>query len=154
MKLLSEFVSKVLIFLISIIAISIALLFLNPIIDRNLNSISIQEAISNMKKIEAISKEVLSEAIGSQRVLEIRIYRGILYVNNSSIVYILESDNIPLEDFTKKDGNLFIKKIGNTFSITLNFEYANIVGNVYLSSGNHRICILKDAELTIKVYVC
>ncbi|MBU5682486.1 MAG: hypothetical protein QXF04_03535 [Candidatus Aenigmatarchaeota archaeon] len=154
MKLLSEFVSKILVLLISITAISIALLFLNPIIDRNLNSISIQEAISNMKKIEAISKEVLSEAIGSQRVLEIRIHRGILYVSNNSFVYILESDNIPLEDFTRRDGNLLIEKIGNTFSITLNFEYANIIGNIYLSSGNHRICILKNAELTIKVYIC
>lgn len=154
MKLISEFISKILVLFISIVAISVALLFLNPIIDKNLNSISIQEAISNMKKIEAMSKEVLSEAIGSQRVLEIRIHKGILYVNNGSIIFTLESENIPLDDFTKKDGNLFIEKIGNTFSITLNFEYANIVGNIYLSSGTYRICILKDAELRIKVYAC
>lgn len=150
----SEVISYVIIILISIVSITIAIYFVNPIIEKSLNSIAIEEAINNMRNLENIIKIVLSEAVGSQRVIEIGISRGYLYLRNNSLNYFLESYYIPLNDFSKKENNLLIEKKENIFSINLNFENIKLSGEFYLSSGKHKICILKEKDLELKLFIC
>jgi len=153
-KFVSEILSYAIIILIGIITATLALQILFPLIEKNLNSIAIQEAINNFKKLEKSILEVYSESVGSKRYLNLKFSRGNFYVVDNSIVYILQSKNLPFDDFSKKENFLLIKKDGEIFMINLTLDIVGIEGNLRLTPGNYGICILKDNSSSIKIYTC
>jgi len=153
-KLVSEILSYAIVILVGAITITIATQLLFPLIEKNLNSIAIEEATNNFKKLEKSILEVYSESVGSKRYLNLKFSRGNLYVANNSIIYILQSKNLPFDDFSKKENSLLIKKEREFFMINLTFDTLEIKGSFQLSSGNYGICILKDKDFSIKIYTC
>lgn len=153
-KFISEILSYAIIILVGVVTITIAVQILFPLIEKNLNSIAIEEATNNFKKLEKTILEVYSESVGSKRFLNLKFSRGNFYVSNSSIIYILQSKELPFDDFSKKENSLLIKKEGEIFMINLTFDTLEIKGSLHLSPGNYGICILKDSYSSIKIYAC
>jgi len=153
-KFVSEILSYAIIILIGVVAAALALQILFPLIEKNLNSIAIQEAINNFKKLEKSILEVYSESVGSKRYLNLKFSRGNFYVVDNSIVYILQSKNLPFDDFSKKENFLLIKKEGEIFMINMTLDVVEIEGNLRLAPGNYGICVLKDSYSSIKIYTC
>jgi len=153
-KLVAEILSYAIIIFIGIVTIVIAVQILYPLIEKNLNSIAIEEATNNFKKLEKTILEVCSESVGSKRYLDLKFSRGIFYVANNSIIYVLQSQNLPFDDFSKKENFLLIKKEGEIFMINLTFDTLEIKESFHLSPGKYGICILKDSNFSIKIYTC
>lgn len=153
-KFVSEILSYAIVIFIGIVTIAIAVQLLFPLIEKNLNSIAIEEATNNFKKLEKTILEVYSESVGSKRFLNLKFSRGNFYVTNNSIIYVLQSKELPFDDFSKKENSLLIKKEGEVFMINLTFDALEIKGSLHLSPGSYDICILKDSYSSIKIYTC
>lgn len=152
-KLLTEIMSFVIVFLISIVGVLLVIYFTDPIIERSLNSVAIQEAIKNMKDFEETLNSILEEAPGSRRSIIIRISRGIFFLRNNTINYILESSNIPLSDFLEIKENLIIQKNRNFFLIKLWLNNTILLGEFYLGYGTHKVCMINEKS-AIRLFVC
>lgn len=111
MKGVSQLISTVLIFLLTTMAIGIALSIGTPTIDRAKQSATINEAIQNMKTFDNLIREVASEGKGSFRTLQMRVIDGEYKINQKTntieYMHTIKSGIIESGTFFK-DGNVFI----------------------------------------------
>jgi len=134
---ISQFISMLLIFSISITTISLALSIFKPTIERAYESNSIQEAEMNLKLLNTLIKEVASEGKGSLRSVVIKVSEGKYQLFNSTgnfngaIVYKIQLK----QSFFP---NLFFKKIGD-LKYSTGISTVGLVGYWNLNEGNGSI---------------
>lgn len=147
MKGVSQLISTVLIFLLTTMAIGIALLIGTPTIDRAKQSATINEAMQNMKTLDNIIREVASEGKGSFRTLQMRVIDGEYKINQKTntieYTYIIKSGIIESGTFFK-EGNVFIAAGTNARATTYDLDRDG-TADMVLENEIMRVALLSNA---------
>ena len=148
MKGVSQLISTVLIFLLTTVAIGIALLIGTPTIDRAKQSATINEAMQNMKTLDNIIREVASEGKGSFRTLQMRVIDGEYKINQKTntieYTHIIKSGIIESGTFFK-EGNVFIVAGTNAKAITYDLD-GDGTTDILLENEIMRVALLNNAS--------
>jgi len=143
-KALSEIVSAALIIMFSIIAISLILNALNPVIDKAKDSAIIDEGFRNLELIDNTIREVVSEGEDSKRTINLKVTDG---------TYKVDSTNDQMNFTYKLKAELNIGGQRDRVNITVNastvnlfVKYTNIdiQGLAHFTKGDNSILILHN----------
>ena len=147
MKGISEFISIALIFLITTVAIGLALSIGTPVIDRAKESVIFNEAVQNMKILDNIIREVASEGKGSLRTAQLKVSGGEYKVNEKTntieFTHTIKSGIIVSGTFVK-EGNVFIAAGTNAKASKYDLDGDNTT-DIVLENEVMRVGILNNA---------
>ena len=137
MKGVSPFISFSLTFLLSIVIMGILLTTLSPYFEKAKTSAIIDEALNNLYALDKAIKEVASEGIGSQRVIDVKVSGGTYRVDNNTgtLEYTLKTSIAPFEyGITKQYGNIRLYS-GGTAKVYLEDNDTVVLENKLLKIG-------------------
>jgi hypothetical protein len=143
-KALSQFVSAALIILLSIIAISLILTALNPVIDKSKDSAILNEALQNLGLIDNNVREVVSGGEDSKRTINIKVSDGTYRVDSENdqmnFTYDIKADlNIGGQ---RDDVNITLD--GKTLTLFIKYDNIDIQGSDHFSKGDNSVVILHN----------
>ena len=147
-KALSEIVSAALILMFSVIAISLILNALNPVIDKAKDSAVINEGFQNLELVDNTIREVVSEGEDSKRTINLKVTDG---------TYKVDSKNDQMNFTYKLKSELNIGGQRGRVNITLNASIVNlfvkynnldIEGSAHFTKGHNSIMILHNGTNT------
>jgi len=147
-KALSEFVSAALIIMLSLIAISLILTTLTPVIDKSKDSAIIDEGIQNLELIDNTIREVVSEGEDSKRTINIKATDGTYRVDSTNdqmnFTYKLKSEL----NIGGQRGNVNITVNASTVNLFIKYTNIDIQGSDHFTKGSNSIIILHNGTNT------
>lgn len=143
-KALSQFISASLIIMFSIIAISLILTALNPVIDKAKDSAIVDEGFQNLELIDNTIREVVSEGEDSKRTINIKATDGTYKVDSTN-----DQMNFTYKFKTKLNiggqrGRVNITLNASTVTLFVKYTNIDIQGSDHFTKGDNSVVILHN----------
>lgn len=147
-KALSQFVSAALIIMLSIAAISLILMALNPVIEKAKDSAMVNEAFQNLELIDNTIREVASEGEDSKRTINIKVTDGTYKVDSTNdqmnFTYKLKAEL----NIGGQRGRVNITVNASTVNLFVKYTNVDIRGSDHFTKGDNSVVILHNGTNT------
>ena len=147
-KALSEFVSAALIIMLSIVAISLIITTLNPVIEKGKDSAIINEGFQNLELIDNTIREVVSEGEDSKRTINIKVTDGTYKVDSTNdqmnFTYKLKAEL----NIGGQRGRVNITVNAGTVNLFIKYNNIDIQGSDHFTKGDNSVVILHNGTNT------
>jgi len=147
-KALSEFVSAALIIMLSIVAISLIITTLNPVIEKGKDSAIVNEGFQNLELIDNTIREVVSEGEDSKRTINIKVTDGTYKVDSTNdqmnFTYKLKAEL----NIGGQRGRVNITVNAGTVNLFIKYNNIDIQGSDHFTKGDNSVVILHNGTNT------
>ena len=147
-KALSQFISAALIIMLSIVAISLILTTLNPVIEKAKDSAIVNEGIQNLELIDNTIREIASEGEDSKRTINLKVTDGTYRVDSAidqmNFTYKLKTQL----NIGGQRGTVNITVNASTVDLFVKYTNIDIQGSDHFTKGDNSVVILHNGTNT------
>jgi hypothetical protein len=145
-KAVSQFISMSILIMLSIAAISLTLLIIQPALDKGKDSAVVTEAIQNLQLIDDNIREIASEGEGSRKTISLKVTDGMYRVDPGSnfLNFSYRTDATVGLSIAGKRGSVNVTSGEKQVELFIQYTNIDLQGATHFTKGNNRIVIINN----------